>query len=217
VPFTSEAPRRSLWAKHPQSAQSWAHLYPHQGHLPRHVRGQQKHPQRARVPAVFSRLGRRGEADQTSAGPAAALYVVPCALWPSQLPFRGTTASLNPAPASPNSRAAVQPQQAQQAPPHPPPQLAGTQAPFPFFSRMAKLTGDYRFPLDSLSVYRKSHSRFLGDFAVLQPALPSLLFFRCRSPPRIPLAGGTGCSLRSGPIITDQPVRALRRAKRWRG
>src|SRR5262245_40371531 len=28
-------------------------------------------------------------------------------------------------------------------------------------TRMAKLTGDNRFPLDSLSVYRKSHSRFL--------------------------------------------------------
>jgi hypothetical protein len=41
-------------------------------------------------------------------------------------------------------------------------------------TRMAKLTGDNRFPLDSLPVYRKSHSRFLGDFAVLQSALPSL-------------------------------------------
>src|SRR5262249_48738577 len=54
-----------------------------------------------------------------------------------------------------------------------------------FFSRMAKLTGDNRFPLDSLSVYRKSHSRFLGDFAVLQSALPSLFFLGCHFWPTV--------------------------------
>ena len=113
MPFTSEAPRCYLWAKHPQSAQSWAHQDPHQGHLPRHGKAKNKRHKRASVAALFSRLGRTVEPDETADCQAAARYAVKCALGPSQLPFRTSTASINPAPASANSRAGVQPPQAQ--------------------------------------------------------------------------------------------------------
>jgi hypothetical protein len=113
MPFTSAAPRRSLGAKHPQSAERWAHAYPHPGHLPRQLRRKNKRHKRASVPAVFSRLGLAAEPDETRAGPAAVLYAVNGELWPSQVPFSTAASSLNPGPASSNSRAGVQPQEAQ--------------------------------------------------------------------------------------------------------
>jgi hypothetical protein len=38
MPFKSEAQRRFMWAKHPEVAERWAHEYPHQKKLPKHVK-----------------------------------------------------------------------------------------------------------------------------------------------------------------------------------
>jgi hypothetical protein len=38
MPFKSEAQRRFLWAKHPKMAKRWAHEYPGQKNLPKHVK-----------------------------------------------------------------------------------------------------------------------------------------------------------------------------------
>ncbi len=44
MPFKSESQRRYLWMKHPDIAQRWAHEYPNQGKLPRHVKKKRKKP-----------------------------------------------------------------------------------------------------------------------------------------------------------------------------
>lgn len=38
MPFKSEAQRKLLWAKHPDIAKKWAHEYPGQKNLPKHVK-----------------------------------------------------------------------------------------------------------------------------------------------------------------------------------
>lgn len=38
MPFRSEAQRRYLWQHDPELAKKWAHEYPDQGKLPKHVK-----------------------------------------------------------------------------------------------------------------------------------------------------------------------------------
>lgn len=112
MPFKSEAQRRFLFAKHPQIAERWAHEYPHQGHLPAHVKKKKKRHKRGSAPSLFSRLGLVINHDEHEDCQAAALYAVKQAIWPNQA-LGAAPASINPGAPTPNPMAGTPAPQAQ--------------------------------------------------------------------------------------------------------